>query len=56
MDGFPNPISPIDLYNAIGTATAPLVIDARTPEDFDAAAEQIVGSIRRLPAQTGSGA
>jgi rhodanese-related sulfurtransferase len=49
MDGIQHPISPEDLYKAVGTAAAPRVVDVRWPDDFDAADSQIVGSIRRLP-------
>ena len=51
MDGIRHSISPADLYEAIGTASAPLVIDVRRPDDFDADDVQIVGAIRRLPDQ-----
>src|SRR5690349_12720475 len=34
MDGKPLPISPDDLYDRLGTAAAPLVIDVRRPEAF----------------------
>lgn len=49
MDGIQHPISPGNLYKTIGTAAAPLVVDVRRADDFDAADSQIVGSIRRLP-------
>lgn len=49
MDGSRYNIPPTDLYKVIGTASAPLVVDVRRPDDFDAADSQIVGAIRRLP-------
>ena len=51
MDGIPSRISPQELRNSIGTAAAPLIIDVRRSEDFDADDVQIVGAIRRLPDQ-----
>ena len=50
MDKTRSQILPEDLYNAIGTAGAPLVVDVRRPDDFEASEDQIVGAIRRLPA------
>jgi rhodanese-related sulfurtransferase len=49
MDGTQGRISPQELHNSIGTAAAPLVIDVRRPDAFDADDIQIVGAIRRLP-------
>ena len=46
MDGIK---TPQDLYRQIGTAAAPLVIDVRRPDAFDADDRLIVGAIRRLP-------
>src|SRR6266404_6492057 len=51
MDGIRSYISPDDLYKTVGTASAPLVVDVRRPEDFDAADRQIAGAIRRLPTE-----
>lgn len=51
MDGIRGHISPEDLYKVIGTALAPLIVDVRRPDDFDAADSQIVGAIRRLPTE-----
>ncbi len=51
MDGIRSHISPEDLYKAIGTASMPLVVDVRRPDDFNAADDQIVGAIRRLPTE-----
>lgn len=49
MDGIKGRISPQDLYNAIGTAAAPVVIDVRRQVDVDADDVQLVGAIRRSP-------
>lgn len=46
MDGIQ---TPQDLYRQIGTAAAPLVIDVRRSDAFDADDGLIVGAIRRLP-------
>src|SRR5260370_9846716 len=51
MDGIRSHISPEDLYKTIGTASAPLVVDVRRPDDFDVADSQIAGAIRRLPTE-----
>lgn len=51
MDRIRSHISPEDLYKAIGTASAPLVVDIRRPDDFNAADSQIVVAIRRLPTE-----
>jgi rhodanese-related sulfurtransferase len=51
MDGIRSHISPEDLYKAIGTASMPLVVDVHRPDDFNAAYDQIVGAIRRLPTE-----
>lgn len=51
MDGIRGRIPPEELYGLIGSATAPIVIDVRQREDFDADDAQIVGAIRRLPDQ-----
>jgi rhodanese-related sulfurtransferase len=53
MDRVQSQISPQELYHSIGTAAAPLVIDVRRADDFDADDVQIVGAIRRLPGQVG---
>lgn len=42
-------VSPQSLYSRLGTASAPLVIDARLPANFDADDTMIVGAIRRAP-------
>jgi rhodanese-related sulfurtransferase len=50
MDGSKPPsISPQDLYSAIGTAAAPVVIDVRRSAAFAADHRMIVGAIRRDP-------
>jgi rhodanese-related sulfurtransferase len=51
MDEIESRISPQDLYASLGTAGAPLVVDVRRPEDFEADDIQIIDSIRRLPDQ-----
>lgn len=51
MDGIRSRISSEDLYKTIGTASAPLVVDVRRPDDFNADDGQIVGVIRRLPTE-----
>ena len=53
MDRIQSRTSPQELYQSIGTASAPLVIDVRRPDDFDADDVQIVGAIRRFPDQVG---
>jgi rhodanese-related sulfurtransferase len=50
MDGSkPSSISPQDLYGAIGTAGAPILIDVRRSAAFSADNRMIVGAIRRNP-------
>ncbi len=50
MDGSKPPsICPLDLYGAIGTAAAPVVIDVRRSAAFAADNRMIVGAIRRHP-------
>jgi rhodanese-related sulfurtransferase len=48
MDGILS-LSPQDLYTRIGTQAAPLVIDVRRSDDFDADDRVIVSALRRLP-------
>jgi len=43
------PISPDDLYTRLGTSKAPLLIDVRRREAFDADKTLIIGAARRLP-------
>ncbi|MGH6995724.1 MAG: chromate resistance protein ChrB domain-containing protein, partial [Stellaceae bacterium] len=49
MDGSEGRISPAELYESLGTGAAPLLIDVRRPEDYDADDALIVGAVRRLP-------
>ena len=49
MDGTAPRISPAELAARLGTAAAPLVIDVRRPQAFDAAPLLIIGSCRRSP-------
>ena len=49
MDGNRKFISPQELYRRLGTASAPLVIDVRLNDAFDADDSMLVGSMRRLP-------
>ncbi|MDE2512879.1 MAG: chromate resistance protein, partial [Alphaproteobacteria bacterium] len=51
MDGTRGRILPEELYRLIGSAAAPVVIDVRRRDDFDADGAQIVSAIRRLPDQ-----
>ena len=50
MDGTAHLISPNDLYARLGTAAAPLVIDVRRPEAFNADNTMIIGALHRAPA------
>lgn len=52
MDGIRERILPEELYGLIGSAAAPVLIDVRRREDFDADDVQIVSAIQRLPDQT----
>jgi rhodanese-related sulfurtransferase len=49
MDGNALPVSPEDLYARLGTAQAPLLIDVRRRDVFDADRLLIIGAARRLP-------
>ena len=49
MDGNAPLVSSIDLYARLGTARAPLLIDVRRREAFDADTSLIIGAARRLP-------
>ena len=51
MDGNALPVSPDDLYKRLGTANAPLLVDVRRHEVFDADEFLIIGASRRLPEQ-----
>jgi rhodanese-related sulfurtransferase len=46
MDGDPLPISPIELYSRLGTASAPLVFDIRRAADVSSSDRLIVGASR----------
>jgi len=54
MDGNALPISPDDLYASLGTANAPLLIDVRRAQAFEADDRQIIGSTWRLPEDVSS--
>jgi rhodanese-related sulfurtransferase len=49
MDAQAHSISPNDLYARLGTATAPLLIDVRRLQAFDADQTLIIGAARRPP-------
>ncbi len=49
MDGNAHSISSTDLYPRLGTAAAPLVIDVRRAERFDADDRLIIGAFHRSP-------
>lgn len=49
MDGNESRISPAELYESLGTGAAPVLIDVRRPENYDADDALIVGAIRRVP-------
>jgi len=49
MDGNSLPVSPDDLYARLGTAQAPLLIDVRRVQAFEADDRLIIGSARRRP-------
>src|SRR4051794_25230530 len=49
MDGKPLPISPTDLYARTGTGSAPVLIDVRRGEAFDADDTLIIGAFHRHP-------
>lgn len=51
MDGTPPSLSPAELYSRLGTAAAPLLVDVRPPDVFDADDRMIIGSARRYPAE-----
>jgi rhodanese-related sulfurtransferase len=50
MDGKLFPISPIDLYARLGTASAPVLLDVRRHDAFLADDRLIVGAFHRIPA------
>ena len=47
MDGNALPVSPDHLYKRLGTAHAPLLVDVRRREAFDADEFLIIGASRR---------
>jgi rhodanese-related sulfurtransferase len=49
MDGSIPSVSPGDLYAHLGTAAAPMLIDVRRQEAFDADDRLIIGAIHRTP-------
>jgi rhodanese-related sulfurtransferase len=49
MDGTRNSISPRELYQQLGTAQAPIVIDVRKPADYAASDRCIVSAVHRAP-------
>jgi len=49
MDGTRSSISPRDLYERLGTAQAPILIDVRKPADFAASDRCIVAAFHRAP-------
>ena len=49
MDGTAPPVSPDDLYAQLGTAAAPLLIDVRRQDAFNADDRLIIGAARRPP-------
>jgi len=54
MDGNALSVSPDDLYERLGTGKAPLLIDVRRAQAFDADDRLIIGSARRLPEEVSS--
>jgi rhodanese-related sulfurtransferase len=54
MDGNALQVSPDDLYERLGTGKAPLLIDVRRVQAFDADDRLIIGSMRRLPEDVSS--
>jgi rhodanese-related sulfurtransferase len=54
MDGISNVIQPDELYQRLGTAAAPVVIDIRDHQDFNASDRLIVSAIRRDPDEQGA--
>ena len=49
MDGTAPPVSSDDLYAQLGTAAAPLLIDVRRQDAFNADDRLIIGASRRPP-------
>ena len=53
MDGIIPPVSPTDLYARLGTASAPVLVDVRADDAFDADETLIVGAFHRSPEEVG---
>src|SRR6266568_7500514 len=49
MDAVALPVSPAELYARLGTASAPMLIDVRRGEAFDADDKLIIGAFHRAP-------
>ncbi len=54
MDGVSNVIQPDELYQRLGTARAPIIIDIRHRDDFNASDRLIVSAIRPDPDEQGT--
>jgi rhodanese-related sulfurtransferase len=54
MDGNPQPVSPSDLYGALGTQLAPVLIDVRRHDSFIADDRLIIGAFHHAPADVES--
>ena len=53
MDESTASISPSDLYSRLGIASAPVLIDVRRQQAYDADPVLIIGAVRRVPEQVG---
>ena len=51
MDGTPVSVSAAELYARLGTASAPVLVDVRRQEAFDADDRQIIGAVRHAPGE-----
>jgi rhodanese-related sulfurtransferase len=49
MDGIPISVSPSELYARLGTASAPMLVDVRRQEAFNADDELVIGACHRPP-------
>jgi rhodanese-related sulfurtransferase len=49
MDGSTHSVTAFELYDRLGTGSAPLLIDVRKPNTFDIADVLIIGAVRRSP-------
>jgi rhodanese-related sulfurtransferase len=54
MDGNQLSISPTDLYARLGTASAPVLVDVRRQDEFEADERLIIGALRYAPEQVDS--